>query len=192
MLEALIQKSTNYLISHKVIEEEDREIYEYGFHALFNNIIDVFSIIIISVYFHQVPQTILYHITFVAMRNTAGGFHAKTHFRCFILSTSIWLLSLWGIAYTTQPATSICMSGISVFLVWLNAPIEHENNPLSGKKYNHMKKLCRTISCAFFIIIIITSLLLPNYVWIPASLAYGMISHSLLMILAKFNQMNPK
>lgn len=60
MLEKIITKSTDYLIRNRVIEEDDRDVYEYGFHSLYNNIIDIASILVISIFLHQVPQTALY------------------------------------------------------------------------------------------------------------------------------------
>ncbi len=183
MLDKLIIASMDYLIRHQVIVEDDRDIYEYGFHALYNNIIDIASILIISIWLHQIPQTILYHIPFVALRNTAGGFHAKTHFRCFILSTTIWLFSLWGILRIISPIMYIGLAGLSVFLVWVKAPIENENSPLSAEKYKRMKILCRIISAVFFAgVLFISTLLSSKYNWIAASLAYGMASHSILIL----------
>jgi accessory gene regulator B len=186
VLEKMIKKSTDYLIRNHVIDEDDRDVYEYGFHSLYNNIIDITSILIISVWLKQVPQTILYHISFVALRNTAGGFHAKTHFRCFIMSTSIWLLSLWGISHIAATEVCIALAGLSVFFVWLKAPIEHVNNPLSMKKRKHMKIFSRIIVIIFFVIVIATSVLLADkHNWIAASLAYGMATQ-MLLILATF------
>ncbi|GLC79279.1 accessory gene regulator ArgB-like protein [Lacrimispora brassicae] len=183
MIEKMTKISTDYLIRNRVIDEEDRDIYEYGFHSLYNNIIDIASILIISVWLQQVVQTILYHISFVALRNTAGGFHAQTHFRCFIMSTSIWLLSLWGISHIASTEVCIALAGLSVFFVWLKAPIEHKNNPLSTKKQKRMKIFSRIIVIIFFVIILSTSVLLPDkYNWITASLAYGMVTHMLLIL----------
>ena len=160
MLDKLITTSTNYLVRRQVINEDDRDIYEYGFHALYNNIIDISSIVIISLWLGQIPQSILYHLSFVAIRQSAGGFHAKTHLRCFVMSTAIWLFSLWGIFQTSSPAVCIALAGVSLILVWVKAPIEHENSPMDYDKFKHMKVLSRILSTSFFIVILFLALLL--------------------------------
>ena len=193
MLDKLITTSTNYLVRRQVINEDDRDIYEYGFHALYNNIIDISSIVIISLWLGQIPQSILYHLSFVAIRQSAGGFHAKTHLRCFLMSTAIWLLSLWGISQTSSSAVCITLAGVSLILVWVKAPIEHENSPMDYDKFKHMQVLSRVLSTAFFIVILFLALVMGKFhLWIAASLAYGMASHSILMLISLFMDHNKK
>ncbi|MDR1541403.1 MAG: accessory gene regulator B family protein [Clostridiales bacterium] len=182
MLDILTSKSTDYLILNEVIAEDDRDVYEYGFHALYNNIIDISSIAIISVWLNQVPQTILYHISFIILRNIAGGFHAKTHLRCFIMSTVIWLLSLLAISMMALPLNCLGLAGVAVVLIWVKAPVEHDNSPLSAEKHRRMKLYSRVASAVFFTIILFTYLLMKEYIWIAVSLAYGMASHAFLIL----------
>ena len=146
MLEKLITVSTNYLIHNQVIDEDDRDVYEYGFHTLYNNIIDIVSIVIIALLFNTVPQTIVYHVSFVLLRNTAGGYHTKTHLRCFTMSTTILITSLFVITWVTSPILSIGLACLSTILIWVKAPMEHENNPMSIGKYNRMKAFGHTCS----------------------------------------------
>lgn len=187
MLDKLITASTNYLIRQQVIDEVDRDVYDYGFHSLYNNIIDLASIIIIAVWLRQVPQTILYHLSFIVIRQTAGGFHAKTHLRCFVISTIIWMFSLWGISLTSSSIIYIALAGLSVMLIWMKAPIEHVNSPLDSEKYMRMKLLSKLLSFTFFVIIIILTFEMEKaHTWITASLAYGMASHSLLMLISLY------
>lgn len=185
MLNILIGASVDYLLNKHVIEEDDRDVYEYGFHALYNNIIDISSIIIISIFFNQVLQTILYHISYIILRNTAGGYHAKTHIRCFIMSTVIWLLSLWAISHTSFAIISIGLAGVDVFLIWAKAPVEHINNPLSAQKLKRMKVYSRVMSTVILAVILFISTIMKNeHLWIATSLAYGMASHTILMLVA--------
>lgn len=185
MLDKLINASTNYLVRREVIDEADRDVYEYGFHALYNNIIDITSIALISVWLNQVPQTVLYHVTFIVMRNTAGGFHAKTHLRCFILSTMVWLFSLWGISGTISPVICLVSAGLAVALYWAKAPLEHINSPLSAEKRKRMRKLSRFYAVVFFAAILAIALLMDeSCIWMAAALTYGLASHALLMLIA--------
>lgn len=185
MLEKLITISTDYLVRKQVIDEDDRDIYEYGFHAIYNNIIDVVSIVIIALLFNMIPQTIVYHISFVPLRNTAGGYHTKTHFRCFIMSTTILLMSLYVITRVTSSAISIGLACLSTLLIWVKAPIEHENNPMSKGKYNRMKTLNRMLSIIFLCLVSLINIFMDvSLRWIAMSLALGMASHTILLFAA--------
>jgi len=185
VLEKLITISTNYLVHNQVIDEEDRDIYEYGFHSLYNNIIDIVSIVIIALSFNMVQQTVVYHISFILLRTTAGGYHTKTHLRCFIMSTTILLMSLFLIARITSPVISIGLSCLSTILIWVKAPIEHENNPMSKEKYNRMKTLSRTLSIIFLSLVFLINIFMDvSLRWIAMSIALGMASHTILLLAA--------
>lgn len=189
LLDRLIKLSTNYLINNNAVNEDDRDIYEYGFHAFYSNIIDITSIVILSVWLKQVPQTILYHISFVIMRSVAGGFHAKTRLRCFVMSTSVWLISLWAIDNLINPVSYILLSLASAILVWTFAPVEHPNSPFSESKRIKMNIKSRVFSTLLLIIVCIISLKVKSNDWIASSLSYGMASHSILIIPALFDKM---
>jgi len=185
VLEKLITISTNYLVHNQVIAEDDRDIYEYGFHAIYNNIIDIVSIVIIASFFNMVPETIVYHISFIPLRNTAGGYHTKTHLRCFIMSTTILITSLFAITRVTSPILSIGLACLSTILIWVKAPIEHENNPMSKGKFNRMKVLSRTLSIIFLCLVFLINIFMDiSLRWIAISLALGMASHTILLLAA--------
>lgn len=185
MFEKFIIISTNYLVHRRVIDEEDRDIYEYGFHALYKNTLDIASIVIIALLFNKIPQMIVYHISFIALRNTAGGYHAKTHLRCFIMSTIHLLVSLIVITKVISSALSMGLACLSILLIWIKAPIEHENNPMCMGKHNRMKALSRTFSviflCSIFMINVFVRVSLK---WVAMSLALGMASHAILLLAA--------
>jgi accessory gene regulator B len=177
--------SASWLVSSNAICEADWDVYKYGFHAMYNNIVDIASIAAIAHIAKMAPETIAYHIAFVPMRNTAGGWHAKTHLRCFALSTAMFAASLCGIAHTVPPYATAALGLFSAALVWASAPIEHENSPLKSEKRSHMKKLARTLSTVFAgVIALIEAFGAASFRWIALSLAYGMASQSLLALMA--------
>lgn len=185
MLEKLITISTNYLVHNQVIAEDDRDIYEYGFHAIYNNIIDIVSIVIIASFFNMVPETIVYHISFIPLRNTAGGYHTKTHLHCFIMSTTILITSLFAITWVTSSILSIGLACLSTILIWVKAPIEHENSPMSKGKFNRMKVLSRMLSIIFLCLVFLINIFMDiSLRWIAISLALGMASHTILLLAA--------
>ena len=180
MLEKIIQSGTNYLIRHRVVEEEDRDIYEYGFHMLYNNLITIAAVCVIAIWLNMVPEVIVYHIVFICLRNSAGGYHSKTYLRCFFMSTCILLLSLIGISHINSPILNIVFACLSVLLIWYKAPVEHENSPLSTEKRKKLKRISRVLSLLFLVVLLLFNFAPVTYRWVATSLAFGMVSHAIL------------
>jgi len=187
MLETLIRKSTDYFISHDIIDADDRDVYEYGFHALYSNVV-IFSVIgLIAFFAKQLPVTIAYHVAFIVMRNNAGGYHAKTQIRCFFMSTIIWIISLCVISAISSLAVIIAAALVSTVLIWFKAPIEHENNPMSEKKYQRMKIRSRIFSTVLLLGTILVCLFGTDYLWVATAVAIGMFSHAILFGVALYS-----
>lgn len=183
MLNKIIRSSTDFLINCHVIEEDDRDVYEYGFESLYHNIIDIISIAVIALWFHMVVQVIVYHVAFICLRSSAGGYHSKTHLRCFFMSTAILLLSLLGISQISSSLFCIFIAALSLILIWLRSPLEHENSPLNPAKKARLKTISKIFSLIFFIVILVMSLI--DYAaldWIMSSLTFGIASHILLFV----------
>lgn len=183
MLNKIIRSSTDFLINCHVIEEDDRDVYEYGFESLYHNIIDIISIVVIALWFHMVLQVIVYHVAFVCLRSSAGGYHSKTHLRCFFMSTAILLISLLGIAKISSPIFYVCIALLSLILIWLWSPVEHENSPLSSEKRRRLRGISRIFSLVLFMVILFISLF--DYAplnWIAPSLTFGIASHIILFV----------
>lgn len=184
MLDKLIVISTDYLIQKNVIDEDDRDVYEYGFHSIYSRVVNLTFVLVVSIWLNQLAQTIVYHIAFSIMRSVAGGFHANTRLKCFLISMSIWLSSLWAINNVVYP---VFLTLIPVLLVWVLAPVEHYNNPLSDKKRNKMKFMSRFFSIILFAIIFVISVVIKNNLWIASSIGYAMVSHCILLIPKSFD-----
>jgi accessory gene regulator B len=185
MMDKLIFKSTEYLIHQKVIDEDDRDVYEYGFHSLYSNVINIICIISISLFLKMVPQVILYHIVFISLRSSAGGYHSSTYLRCFLVSTTVLLLSLFGMLHLKSSLLYIGFAFFSVIIIWMKAPVEHFNSPLGVKKRKRLKYISRVLSILFFIAILILIIFIDiSLRWIAVSIAFGMVSHTLLFVAA--------
>ena len=158
----LSKKITVFLISQKIVPDEDKEIYEYGFDLLLADIFNFAGILLIGSITHQLWFTTLYILIFVGLRSMCGGYHAKTHLRCHIGTigayilfllllntqaiTDNWLLLLWGDSIAAMPI---------VFF----APIQHKNKPLSVK----VRKRNRFGAIALFFLLVISANLLEYF-----------------------------
>lgn len=142
---------TNRLVERSVINEDYKEIYRYGLESLFSAAVEIISIFILAIFFGNFFETLLFFFTFVPLRLYAGGYHAGTHFKCYILSIMMYMIFSLIICFTPVHLIShfsIMFSILSLIIVFLFSPIVH-NNRHADKE--HIKK-CRKIS--LFIIIL--------------------------------------
>lgn len=174
MLAKLSKKMTLFFIKKKVIEENKREIYDYCFEILLSTIINMSAIIIIAIATRTYLELFLYVFSFMVLRATAGGYHAKTHIGCFLILMFFYLgflLMVKLMPIITLRYFSIAYSIISLILVFLLAPIESFNNPLSD---NEKRKLSRQSIIATIAVIIVSVIL---HIFVPTmSLGFCLMS----------------
>lgn len=142
----IVERLVVKLIEDGAIEEADREIYEYGFHNGFIMLVNILLTLLIGICMKMFIESILFMVSYIPIRSYAGGFHAKTPFRCFIysnlivvvilacanvLSANLWLLVVLGVIATVVIA---CL-----------APVEDQNKPLDEDEVREYGKKARKI-----------------------------------------------
>ena len=66
--------------------DDDSEVIEYGLYILISKIIFIITIVIIGIIFNELAAILLFTLLYTPLRSFAGGIHAETSFRCYILS----------------------------------------------------------------------------------------------------------
>jgi accessory gene regulator B len=186
-MEWLVQKTIGFIRLHVSLPGEDIDIYEYGLEILIADIITFAVTFIVAAILNVVFQTVFYYIAFIGLRRCAGGYHASTRMRCFVISMSTWLIAMWIIGLSSSlVALSILFSLISCAIIWLFAPVENHNNPLSAAQEKRMKRISRIYSTTMVGAAIVATALIPAGIpdWIAASLAYGMLFFSISLTVA--------
>ena len=183
----LIRFSTDFLIRRGAVDPADREVYEYGLHGIFTDALQYGVLLVVSLLIGRLPQTVAFHIAFIPLRGYAGGFHAKTQLRCFLLSTGLWLAALAAIdLLQTMRASAPCIALVSCVVIWLLAPVVHEANPIGPETQRAARKRARVYATVFFAASALATWLLPVRLgWLPASLAMGMALVAALACLAQ-------
>lgn len=158
MIKLFAKKVTLFLISNKQIEEYDFEMYMYAYETLIAFIVNIIVILAISCIFKKFTYTLWFLGWYCPIRQYAGGYHADNYIRCLLVFLSIYLLNIviletlmyFNLLYLIIGAT--CLSFIGI---WILAPVEHRNNPLSFNEINQYKQVVRRIVSIGFISILI-------------------------------------
>ena len=65
---------------------EDKEVYRYGIQQGLNLALNILTTIIIGCLCDMLLPSILFLVCYMPLRSFCGGYHAKTHLRCYIYS----------------------------------------------------------------------------------------------------------
>ena len=176
------KKITNLLVQNEIISAKDKELYEYGFHQGFILLANIFTTILLGWILSMTIESIVFLVAYIPLRSYVGGYHAKTPFRCYILSVvmisatlliarePIWnLFSLISVTATTST------------IIFLLAPVEDKNKPLQENERREFKKRTNILLGILLGLIILFWFVGQQQISICIMLALCMISIMILL-----------
>lgn len=143
------------LLDNGFISEEDRALCKYGIEMFIICVLELGSVLLIAAVVGNFPETVIYFVGFIPIRMYAGGYHADTRLRCFIiLLLSYALFSV--INRNALPAAFSVAAAAAALLnlvnVWMWAPLPHENKRINEAEKSRYRKLSILFSTAGCII----------------------------------------
>ncbi len=138
------EKITNRLIRDNVIEHCNKEIYLFGVEQFLTTALNIVTTFVIGILLGELWQSLLFVLLFMTLRSYAGGYHASTPLRCYLLTSSIIAIALSVIKYI-EINIFVCvglliMSGVVILIL---SPAESPNKPLDSIEFVIYRK--RTI-----------------------------------------------
>ena len=135
MFKSYASKITSFLIENKEINQDDYEVYKYGFEVLIAFIVNIAIVLSIGLLFNKIFYSIAFLICYCPIRQFAGGYHANNYTKYTLMIFIISTLSYTGI--------------------FILAPIEHRNNPLTLREIKKYKKISRILAGVVYILTLI-------------------------------------
>ncbi len=174
---------TNRLIENSIVKNEDFEIYRFGIENFIMKACHIISYLILGILFGLLPELLFFLAAFIPLRESSGGYHAKTPLRCYILScaTVVSLLCLIRFLPANMMENSIFLAVFSSFILFFIVPVDTENKPLDEAEMTYYK------SKAGFIIIIELGLVLIFRIFLKDELSFIIalsLTYELLIALA--------
>lgn len=167
-----------------IIQPEKKELYRYGVNQLLNNLFSIAAFLIISILLKGIMKAVIFLLAYFPLRVYAGGFHASTAFRCWILSSGLLAIVLLTVNYIPVPPIWYDLFAcLSIVVIIIMMPIEDANKPLDEKEIRVYKKrgvIVLTLEILVFILFRYFHLDIA-----AESLAMAWISLSALLLLGK-------
>lgn len=142
------------------------------------------SALIIGLIFGLFVEITVFMITYIPLRSFAGGYHAKTAARCYIISIMIIVAVSFIIKYVLlSDGTYYVLLGISVIIIFIFSPVEAINKPLDKTEHKIYKRRALLFAGLEIIISIILKYMILNKIFI--AILYSLIVVSIMLIMGK-------
>lgn len=138
------QRLTDQFVRDGVVTPEDAEIVRYGLEALTDNILAFLLTALVGFFYGSLLSGIVLWMLSFPLRKYAGGYHAKTKVRCYLISVGMLVVAfalLYQPAY--HPAVHFILVTISGSYIFMNAPVDHENKVLDATERRVYRKRTR-------------------------------------------------
>lgn len=172
-----------------IIQEDDIDKCKYGIDIFISSFLEISSILLIAIVLGNFIETALLFVFFIPLRVYAGGYHADTKLKCYLIS-----LVMYGAFYVISnviPNEMYSLINIfgticSLVVVLIKAPIIHINKTINDIERKNYRKISIEVCLLETTIILLLTAIIPKNV-IVTSLTVGqtMVAVSMLAAIAK-------
>lgn len=176
----------NQLGEYGILQEEDIDKCRYGLEIFISSVLEVFSIMMLSIFSKNFVETLLFFGALIPLRIYAGGYHADTKLRCYIISLvvyGIFSLLLKTVSNNVYMTFNIAELLFTLTAVCVAAPVVHHRRNVNDIEIQNYKKISITICAIQSVIILICSFIFKKNIFV-FSFALGQLSVALSMAAA--------
>lgn len=170
-------------------QKDNFDLYEYAIYIILSSAFHMATVIVLGLVFNLLTESLVFYLSFIVIRKFAGGYHAKTPTRCYIISIITIVLMLciikWiliinylSIYYSLFFSELVC-----VLILCFLSPLDTENKLLNGKE----RTIYKIVSCVTSIAISLFSafLIVIEVYNICVSLSFSIFTSTVLLIVRK-------
>lgn len=183
MFVKLSEYITQQLEKGKIIQSDNREIYQYGFQQGLILLLNFATSIVIGVVFGKVLESILLLAAYIPLRSYAGGHHSDSSEKCYVVSTIItvvWMLIFKFLILPTSCWGIILLVGTVICFVL--SPVENLQKPLDQEEICVYRKRALIVLTTEICLWICLCLILRIFVQI---IPLGVFTEAVMLIMGK-------
>lgn len=183
---SLNEKWAHQLAMHNMIPAEDEALYSYGFRQGAVLLLNIATMLCIGWRMDMVKESMTFMLTYLPLRRMAGGYHARTQLRCYLLGIVLTISVLLAVKWLPWklPLCSVLLLVSSGIIIWL-APVEDQNKPLDEVeklKYGYRVRQLLTIWGVAYVCLVILGI--QN---LAKTLIVSLIIVGIMLLLGKNN-----
>ncbi len=183
-MDKILDKAIEFIYNNEDdMNEEKAEIIRYGLEVLLIKITFFTAALVISLLMHSFWECLIFTALFSGIRSYAGGYHANTRKKCFVLSM-LTFCSVFMILKHIKTFPLILMiiaifAAVSSVIIFRFAPIDTENKRLDDEEIQIFRKKARMAVIVELIMAVASYFL--NFKGIMCSVMLSLILTALLI-----------
>lgn len=184
MFASISERLTQELEENQTIQSKNRDIYQYGIQQGFTILLSFMTTVLIGALCGMLWQSIVFTVAYIPLRSYAGGYHAKTPFRCYLFSIAqitIILLVMRLFAFTNLIYSILLLS--SSIVIFSISPVADNHKPLDSTEKRVYRK--RTLLIGVFEVMCVIICMLFKWQEVAVCLTMTIASMSIMLILGK-------
>lgn len=120
-----------HLEENQIIKSDDRELYVYGLNQGLSILLNIGTTLGIGLLFGTVSQLVVFMVAYIPLRSYAGGYHARTPLRCYVISIIMLIVvSMCLKCIELNHRYYWALVVVSFFFIIFLSPIADKNKPL--------------------------------------------------------------
>ena len=153
------------LWSQGIIQEDDIDKCKYGINIFFSSFFEIFSILLIAAFIGNFIETLLLFGAFIPLRIYAGGYHADTKMKCYLISLGMYgvlCLMTRYIPYNIYQTINVFCTVLSSIIILIKAPVIHFNKKVNNIERKYYRKFSIEICLIETVIILLLTAVFPE------------------------------
>ncbi len=140
---------SNQLSEQGIIKQEDIDTCMYGLEVFASSVLELLSVLVISLFLKNFVYTLIFFVSFIPLRIYAGGYHADTRLRCYLILLAVYAIFTVALKYIPVDSVIPFIQITTVFtlsMVLIFAPIVNDKKSINNAEYKFYKKVSNTIA----------------------------------------------
>ena len=188
----LVQAITSRWSQNGIIDKADEDIYNYGLQLILFTSLNFAVTSVTAIIVGRFRESTILLATFIPIQAYGGGYHAKTHLRCFLTMYIGWWMAIFIALPILNPTVATIASIFALVVIFVLAPVPHINVRMSVQHRTKLRNRVRICALLFVLISLILIHFISTYSYIGVTMVLGIAlsAFSMLIAYAK-NKINP-
>jgi len=180
----IVRLIINKWSSKGLIAKSEEEIYDYGLQLILFTLVNFTVILTTAVLVGRFTESVALLATFIPIQAYGGGFHAKTHLRCFLIMYVGWWIAIFVILPIFCSTGATLSSVLALITIYFLAPVPHINVEMSDEHRMKLRIAVRIGALLAVMISLIVIHVIANNSIIGISMTLGIVISAFSMLIA--------
>lgn len=190
MIQAIAEEISLRLVANRMISIEKRKYYTYGIELVLNDFLVFLSIALIGTLTGKLFTSFIYALTYCPIRNYVGGYHCKTHMKCYCTTLFLYISMLLFDYYLSDDRliVSYILIAIAIPAIFIFAPVDYGNDPICDEDRKKYRVRSIGLIAIAFVVFVLASVL--HRTEISFAISWGIFMVFSLMLVSLFSNLS--